>query len=279
MATNKTVRCAITGANGYVGACIANYLRSQGVDVVELNRRGTSKTRFVLGEDLPPGALAGVDVLVHCAYDFAARTWHEIKRVNVDGSLKLFASAHVPKIIFISSLAAFDGCKSMYGQAKLAVEKASQPNGVISIRPGLVYDQGEPRGIVGALSKITQFSPIIPLIAGSQMCYPCHAEDLARMVYQLCTRDFAACEPITAASKDGLPFREVLRRMAAKKGRNARFVPVFSSPILWSLKAVESLGLKSRIRSDSLISLLNQNPRVDFAELERMGAAFRPFDA
>src|SRR5882672_1185057 len=121
--------CAITGSNGYVGGCVRNYFTTRGWEILELARQPKSNSRaikFRLGDDISPQLPSGVTAFVHCAYDFKPLRWNEIVAVNVDGSrkvLKAARAAKIPKIIFISSISAFDGCRSLYGKAKLEIEK------------------------------------------------------------------------------------------------------------------------------------------------------------
>lgn len=284
---NEPLACAITGANGYVGSLIANRLRAQGLSVVEFNRRASADPTsppaisYSLDHEVPADAFTGVGVLIHCAYDFKPIRWKEIKWANVDGSLRLFASAHaagVPRLIFISTISAFEGCRSKYGRAKLMVEKQGAPYGVIAVRPGLVYDDHEPKGMVGALAKLINRSPIIPLIgSGKQVLYPCHADDLAELVLRLCTQPLQPQKPVTAASKQGLSFKQILQRLAAARHKKALFVPVPYVLVLAMLRLAELCGLRIRLRSDSLVSLVNQNPQVDFSELDATGVMFRAY--
>src|ERR1700733_1315284 len=119
--------CAITGGNGYVGSCVKNFFTAKGWEIFELTRRpkpGSRSFQFQLGDDISPELLSGVTTLVHCAYDFTPLTWDEIAAVNIEGSKKVIQAARtakVPKIIFISSISAFDGCRSLYGKAKLEI--------------------------------------------------------------------------------------------------------------------------------------------------------------
>jgi hypothetical protein len=43
------------------------------------------------------------------------------------------------------------------------------------------------------------------------------------------------------------------------------------------LKCVEGLGLDSRLRSNSLVGLVNQDPNPSFASIKRTGVVFRNF--
>ena len=76
--------CAITGSNGYVGGCIKNYFAAHGWEILELTRQpkpGAHGIKFQLGDDISPASLAGVDALVHCAYDFKPlRMWMKSAR-------------------------------------------------------------------------------------------------------------------------------------------------------------------------------------------------------
>jgi nucleoside-diphosphate-sugar epimerase len=290
MLPDASSRCAITGTTGYIGAYLRHYLQDRGMQITELRRIAPGEALsehvvpFTLGQAIAPGALDGADILIHCAYDFTVNSWEDIKRVNVDGTLQLFetaATAGVKNILFISTISSFAGCCSLYGKAKFLVEQAGKRLGVRSIRPGLVFDHAAPRGMVGALNGLMKRTAIIPLVGdGEQILYPCHIDDLARMIYVLCTSSDLPDLPhvITAASQPGITFREILLRLASARGRQIHFFPVPYSLALFGLQTLERAGVKSRLRSDSLISLLNQNTQVDFSGLsmlEMQGCFFR----
>lgn len=281
---NHTVRCAVTGANGYVGSVITRTLRQEGLTVYEMQRRVHSDAAmiaFSLGRTIEPDALQGVDVLIHCAYDFSLVSWHDIAEVNVQGSLQLFDTAKragVKKIIFISSMSAFEGCRSLYGQAKLAIEKQAEPYGICMIRPGLVYGD-VPSGMVGALNGLLSMTRLIPLVGGNQIMYPVHEDDLGRLIYTLIgTYDAHTGQPIIAAQQPGMTFRDMIQKLAKRKGKTAIFVPVPWQGVWLLLKSAETLGLRPSFRSDSLVSLINQNLTPDFTFTEQTGQPFRAFE-
>src|SRR3954464_772128 len=91
---------ALTGARGWVGRSIARHARARGWRVRGLVRGPSPSGReigdeaaFTLGDDVPEASLHAATALIHCAYDFAPRTWAEIERINVHGTAKLFAKA------------------------------------------------------------------------------------------------------------------------------------------------------------------------------------------
>lgn len=279
----------VTGANGYVGSRVRDHLSRQGCTVYSLVRRSAvaqphpdSVIPFSLDEGVDPARLRGIDVLVHCAYDFRATRWRDIYHTNVTGSLRLVGAAReagVKRIVLISTMSAFEGCASMYGRAKLEIERAAQGSDVAIVRPGLIYGQGA-AGMVGALDRFVRVSRIAPIFGGGkQKLYLAHQDDLAKLVYALSCVEKPPQEPVVAACEDGMTFREILSTLALRQGKKLLFVPAPWRAAWLVLRAAEAAGIRLRLRSDSLISLLNQNQRPDFGATRRAGVQFRDFRA
>src|SRR3954468_20894220 len=117
--------CAITGTNGYLGGRVKDAFTERQWRVLEVSRNPCSSEgiKFQLGDDLSPDKFRGIDALIHCAYDFKAVNWPDIRDRNVLGTGKLLhaaRSAGVKKLIYISSISSFEGARSLYGRAKLA---------------------------------------------------------------------------------------------------------------------------------------------------------------
>ncbi len=118
--------------------------------------------------------------------------------------------------------------------------------GYAVVRPGLVYGE-RPGGMMGALEKAVKAGPVVPLIGdGSYPQYPVHEEDLAELVFALCQIE-APAEPVSAASGEAIPFRELLRRIAARHGRKPLFVPVPWPLILGGLEGDGARGIESAV--------------------------------
>jgi nucleoside-diphosphate-sugar epimerase len=273
------MRIAITGANGYIGSRIARALRPKHT-IVPLGRattpRFTLDEGFTLDGKTAPTPLKRVDVLIHCAYDFSPRGWHDIYRVNVLGTRRLLREARaadVQRIIVISSMSAFPGCKSLYGRAKLAIEQDARKAKAFIVRPGLVYDK-DARGIVGRLRDVARRLPVVPMIGrGKQEVYPCHAEDLAQLIALLCEKDIAPRGvPITAASQRPVTFREIVTVLS---GRKPLFVPIPYAAAYAGLRVLEALRLNGGLRTDSLVGMVHTNPDPDFSATRRISVTFR----
>jgi nucleoside-diphosphate-sugar epimerase len=276
--------CAITGSNGYVGSAIKNFVVSLGWETLDLVRQpqpGARAAKFQLGQDISPATLAGVTALVHCAYDFKPLGWDEIRAVNVAGTEKLFQTARtagVKQIVCISSISAYEGCRSLYGKAKLEIEKIAFAHGAVVVRPGLVYGSG-PGGMFGKLTQQVRKSSTIPLIGdGSQIQYLVHDEDLAQFVLAgIEGRLPALPTPVTVANNQPWKFRQLLETIAAREGRRIRLVPLPWHLVWLDIKGAELCRVPFNFRSDSLVSLMYQNPNPSFDEIKKLGFQCRAF--
>jgi nucleoside-diphosphate-sugar epimerase len=274
--------CAITGSNGYVGSRITTHFRANGWEILELTRQPKPNSRaipFQLGAEISPQALAGVNALVHCAYDFRPLRWNEIDAVNVDGARKILQAARaagIGKIAVISTISAYPGCRSLYGRAKLEIEKITLDHGGLAIRPGLVYGN-KPGGMFGKLAAQVRKSPVIPMICGGAHLHLVHDEDLSAFIGRYAggeTKSFPFV--LTAAHERRWAFRELLLEIARGLGKKIKFVPL-PWRLAWAgLKSAEACGLKLNFRSDSLVSLMHQNPHPDLSPNAEAGLACRP---
>ena len=282
---NEKKICAITGTGGYVGGCLKNYLAARGWEILELTRRPGPRARavaFQLGAEIPASALAGADALVHCAYDFQPLRPEEIRAVNVDGTRKLFQAARaagVGKIVCLSSISAYDGCRSLYGKVKLEIERIALDGGALVIRPGLVYGS-EPAGMFGKLVAQVRKSSVLPLIGdGSQIQFLVHQEDLAAFIEKFTAgKTEMAPRVLTAAHNRAWPFRELLSEIARGLDKKVRFVPLPWRLVWAGLKGAELGGLRLKFRSDNVVSLMHQNPEPDFSPNAAAGLICRPFE-
>ena len=276
--------CAVTGSNGYVGSCVKGFLSRRGWSVLEMTRKptpGSRSTAFQLGSEMNPKTFEGVDTLVHCAYDFTPVRWDDIRDVNVGGTEKLLSAARaagVKHLVCISTISAYDGCKSLYGKAKLEIERVALAHDALTLRPGLVYgtDAG---GMFGKLTQQVRASSIIPLIGdGSQIQFLLHHEDLSSFVARYIEGETCRTPGIlTAAHEQPWPLKKLLSAIAQGLGRKVHFVPL-PWRLVWSgLKAAELIGLSLNFRSDSVVSLVHQNPNPDFSRNAEIGLVCRPF--
>jgi nucleoside-diphosphate-sugar epimerase len=282
-------RIAITGAHGFVGSLLARRFLEAGWAVTRLSHSASTgegdEVLLRLGDDVQPEIFRSrnITALVHCAYDFTPVSRAEIQRVNVVGSRKLLASAAaggVQRIAVMSTISAFEGCRSNYGRAKLEIEAAAHAGGALVVRAGLVWADGPPAGggMFGSLAKSVR-AGLVPLVGGGRYPqYLINVQDLWELLRLFCDGAIQnPAKPVVAAASKPWPMRDLLTELARRQGRHPRFMPVPWQPIWAGLRLAEIAHVPVPYRSDSVVSLVYQDPRPDFSSLMALGIAARDF--
>jgi nucleoside-diphosphate-sugar epimerase len=255
----------VTGAYGDLGSLIRGRLEEAGWTTTALARSprsGDSAAHWSLDGPPPEELLGSCDALVHCAYDFEPRSREDVWAVNVAGSTRLLAAAAkagTRRILVISSMSAYQGTGQIYGQAKLAIERATLDVGGIAIRPGLVWGD-DPRGMAGTLRRLAKL-PILPDLGPGARQFPVHEDDLAGAVVEILGAPGWTSEVFGVAQPHGVDFRSVLLALADDDGRRHRFVRVPWQALYGVLAVAEKLGV-SPVRADSILGLVRPAPDV-----------------
>lgn len=277
--------CAVTGVTGYLGAHIARKLEEKGWEVIELGRKSSSNTsrKFIywsLRDPLEPNALEGVDILIHCAWDFFTDSLDKSLMTNVKGSIDLINHAVKVniKVIFISTVSAFEGSNTVYGRSKLEVESFLLQQKGIVVRPALIWGASL-GGMIESLSKVIKIAPVIPVPGAFQSFYTCHIDDLTSLIIFLCDYKPAPLEDmlITAASPVPISFLDLMKILSNRTRKKRIYLPIPWKPLYCLLKCLEYLGLHSRFSSDSLLSLMNMKKTIDLDWVETNKIFFRRF--
>lgn len=297
--TANTPRVAITGASGYLGSRLCHYFKEANACVSQLTSSPQNAdaslpvSPFSLGEGTAKEFFAEnqIHALIHAAYDFRPKSRKDIRDTNVKGSIALFKQAReegVARIIFISTMSAYEGCRSLYGQAKLEIESALREMGMgLALRPGLIYSTPleESGGMVGSICKQVKRGRLVPLIGGgSQTLFLTHENDLARFIDMLISQRDEEWQKlqlergyVTTANPQPYTLRKIVELIAAAQGqKQMRFVPIPWRPVWLALKSLETLGINASFRSDSVLSLAYQQKQLDLSSFPRE-FSFRDF--
>ncbi len=254
--------CAVTGASGYVGSRLAEALSRNGT-VVPLGRKaGHNGIPWTFGTPVAKELKArNIDALVHSAWDFRDT------KADLQGSRQLLQdakSAGVQRIVFISTISAFEAARSEYGKSKLAVERMVLEAGGTVIRPGLVWGN-RPGGMFGSLRQQVSKGRSVPVIGDGRFPqFLVHEDDLAEAVVRAAQGEFGP-RVLTVANPRIWLLRDLILRMAAEEGKTVRLVEIPWRLIYTGLKTAELLGLKLSFRSDSVVSLVYQDPAPQFS--------------
>ena len=242
--------CAVTGANGYVGSRLAAAL-GKDFHVIPMGRKVSKEgIRWAIGDENLDVVLRSraVKVLVHSAWDLKETNSSENWRRNVNGSAALVHDAKragVERVIFISSISAFEKARSDYGRSKLAVEKIVLGAGGTVIRPGLVWGN-QPGGMFSAVSRQVQNGGLVPIIGdGRYPQYMVHEDDLCESVVRAARGEYAG-RVLTIAHPDGCMFRDLVSGIALDAGKKVTLLQIPWPLIFWGLKIAEKTGHKTR---------------------------------
>lgn len=289
--------CAITGATGFLGNYLAERMKESGWTVRRLQRKRDPAKKtdddivyFSMGEKLNPDCLANVDLLIHCGYDFSCTNWEEIKEINVTGTKLIFQAAkaaNVSKIVFVSTMHAFEGCQTMYGRAKLFSEKDAFDHGAIVVRPDIIYGEkdgklfgGQGGRTLQLFEKLFQITPVMPIpYSKKPTIYTSHIEDVYNIIEESVATNIAIDKPICAVNKKPLTLKEFLSIIKDRRGKkNILFIPVPWRIIWFVLLLLEKVKVKQSFRSGVVLIFFDQNPNPDFGALDRFKTKIRPFE-
>lgn len=274
----------ITGSRGYVGSLLYDRFESEGYDVVGLVRSGTNATgkrtrHFDLSHPPGPDLLADLDCLVHCAWDLSLTRTSDIWRVNVGGTKRILAQAKeadVRRVIFVSSMSAYEGTSQRYGASKLACERAAMGSGQSVVRLGLVYGPHW-GGMAAALRRITEL-PVTPLVAAHSHQFTVHEDDVTEAILRIARAKNVPLAPLGIAHPDAIRFRTLLETIARSSDSTCRFLPLPWPALYAGLRMVELVGLSAPFRADSLLGLVRSAPFVPNQEMVgELGIRLRPF--
>lgn len=300
----------VTGATGFVGKGLCTELAARGLPF-----RAASRSQgpgcITVGElDAATdwsAALAGVDRVVHLAArvhvmkERAADPLAEFRRTNVAGTLRLArqaAAAGVRRFVFVSSIkvngeetqpgrpfTADDtpGPQDAYGVSKMEAEQALLELGrqsgmeVVVLRPPLVYGPGVQANFRSMLRWVRRGVPL-PLGAVDNRRTLVALDNLVDLVIACVEHPGAAHQVLLAGDGEDLSTPELLRRVAAALGTQARLVPVPPVLLVTAAKLIGQGAVARRLCGSLQLDLgktrrlLGWTPRVGIDEALRKTA-------
>ena len=261
-----TARVMVTGASGFVGREVVAQLLRSGREVTAALRGSapdgacaTTALRTVQVADLASAtdwraALAGVDVIVHCAArvhvmrETAADPMAAFRQVNVDGTLQLAkqaVAAGVRRFVFISSIGVngaetfgtpfkpddLAAAHSAYARSKHEAElgllalAGNSPLEVVIIRPPLVFGPGAPGNFERLMRALQRGFPL-PFGAVHNRRSLVALRNLVSLIEVCLDHPAAANQVFLVSDGDDISTTELLRRVATALGTRPRLLRV-----------------------------------------------------
>jgi UDP-glucose 4-epimerase len=276
----------VTGANGFVGSALVKRLVSEGYEVVAAVRKDggfefpASVTVISVGDiNLKTDwmtALAGVDVVVHCAArvhvmkERCDDPLEAFREVNVLGTMRLAEQAvhsGVSRFVFISTVkvhgedtdarSAFSELdepapEDAYGISKLEAERRLQTFcgsaglGLTIVRPPLVYGPGV-KGNFASLMNIALSGWPLPFGAVSNKRSMIYVGNLVDFILCVATSASAPDQVYLASDGEDLGTGELIRRVRTLDSMPSRLIPVPASWIRCGAAVLGMQGIASRL--------------------------------
>ena len=199
----KDKKILLLGGSGFVGKSIVKKLLELGSRVMVISRQQNKvKASKLSGE---PGQLEIVSAnifeegilenyindkfavinLCGILYESEPNEFEKIHTFLPNLIAEICKEKSISKFIHISALGASSYSKSLYSRTKALGEKKALENFVNChvLRPSIIYGNGD--NFFGQFAKMSNFSPILPLIGSNTMFQPVYVEDLALSVVKL----------------------------------------------------------------------------------------------
>src|SRR3989339_272165 len=192
----KRTKIFVTGASGFIGQHLVNYLLEKKYEVFALVRSPfhdlldfNKNLHLVYGDITQKDTLKKI-IPENCyIVNLAANQYHKKKSwlVNVEGIRNLLEACRgkqIKKIIQISSQSIKIKNKGVYAKTKLLSEEIISKSGLpyIILRPSLVYGPGE-KGLFIKIKKTFNLLPFIPVFSNGKIeLFPIYVQDLCRVI-------------------------------------------------------------------------------------------------
>jgi nucleoside-diphosphate-sugar epimerase len=222
-----------------------------------------------------PTELAGIDVVVHCAFVRHAPGEPDSDRTNREGTLALAAAARAAgaRFVFFSTMSAHEAAESHYGRHKFELESLLDPSRDTIVRPGLVI--GEGGGLFDTIRTFVSTSRVVPLIGGgTQRVQTLAVDDLCAMIGLIVDRGLTG--RILLSERHAVTMRELYEGIARISGAAPRYVSIPMGPMDLALRAAGALRLPLPVTRENLLGLKQLRAFDVGPDLARLG--YEPAD-
>jgi nucleoside-diphosphate-sugar epimerase len=253
-------KIVITGANGFIGNYLTEYLAKNGNEIYGLVHhlykappQNITFRAFDLnsfGSDVIP---QGTEIIIHAAYIPNEKN-QSSEDINYKATKRLYEIGKrkgVKLFIFLSSFSASENAISEYGKSKFITSKIFDKSDSLILEPGLVIGNG---GLHKRITDVIKQSSIIPLIGnGKQILQYILMEDLAKVIEKSIDNNINGAYRI--AVEQNILMKDFYKSIAKDLNKKIIFVPLpyFIADIIFGLS--ESLKINIGISKDSYLGL------------------------
>nr|BAM15179.2 hypothetical protein [uncultured microorganism] len=272
------MRIVVTGASGYIGTRFLRHAQAGRHEVVVASRNRFEPALSWLPFDLnTPSTFIlpeGVDAILHLAA--ATTDGNHDGRDEVAAAKSLIAAAgrNGTRFIFVSSQTADENAPTSYGRIKWRIEQEVLAAHGIVVRVGQVYG-GPEQGLFGALVRLVDRLPVLPVFIPAPMIQPIHVDDCVKGLWTFLEREDIPSRIYCLASPAAVPFSSFLQTIAGQRLRSRRLfvpAPVF---LVELIRRTLSENLSTTLGLSRLSSLFGLPPMHTTPDLNAIGLELR----
>jgi len=251
----------ITGANGFIGNELVQYLSSKGHTIRVLSRTrpaglpgNVSFYEYDFAAEPPEEPFIKADALIHCAYVKYSNQQKKAHEINRSGTWRLLETSRrneIKKFIYFSSFSSHAASLCHFGMSKYEIEKIFDTSRDLILKPGLVLGK---RGTYANLQQVILNRRIIPVFGdGKQAVQTIYIDDLLACIDHALEYNISGTFPL--AEKEILPLKDAVRIIAETAQKKIRIVNIPFSLALGLVKFAGLLNLKVPVSRENLLSL------------------------
>ena len=259
------MRIAITGGAGFIGSHLVNRLKSEGHEIVSIDRRhqaneGVRSISCGLSDvSRLIDSFKGCDAVAHCAGINREIGNQSYQRVHVEGTRNVVEAARatgVKKIVLMSFLRARPNCGSPYHESKWKAEEIVRNSRLdyTVIKAGVVYGRGD--HMLDHLSHALHTLPLFVLVGLKEKSVrPLAVEDLVHVMRAALIDQRLKRQTIALLGAEEIYLKEAVRRVAEVLGKKPL---MFTLPV-WChelMAAVFELTMKVPLVSQAQVRIL-----------------------
>lgn len=254
----------ITGAKGFVGSALSDFLKRTGREIVLLEADIADKKEVLDFKYDGP-----IETIVHLAGVIGGKNNDAFKRVNIEGTkniTELGRKLQVKKIVFISSLRVLSSLSDPYIDSKREAEKIVVSSGLpyVVLRPSIIYGPGDNKNFAFLL-RLIRILPLVPIF--NFRMQPIFVDDIVFAIAKCL--DLPASQTIDLAGTEIVSYRDLVLLLKAR-GYKIRTINMprlfgallkffswlpFSPMTSWQVKTLLSDEIFIRSQSWSLLEI------------------------
>ncbi len=253
-------KIVITGANGFIGSNLTEYLANKGHEIYALvhylykappeNIIYRAFDLHSFGSDVIP---EGTDIVIHAAY-IPYRKGSMQADINYKATKRLYDLSKrkgVKQFIFLSSLSAQGEALSHYGKSKFATAELFNIEKDLVLEPGLVLGNG---GLYKQIRQIINKNNLIPLIGGGKQSFQSISiTDLQLIIEHSINQQISG--KFTIAESEPIIMKDLYLGIAKNLGKQIKFItlPYWITDIIFNI--IDKFNIKLGVNKENYLGL------------------------